>query len=174
MTPMTPPPAHSPDPPYLTAALLCDDILEEKNGRLSIIRVVTEVTVFAVQENAPEAMPVTKIPVVGLFSFNAGGKPGLYQLHLTVIEPGGTERQPSKPLPVELRHDYFTMNVVVRGDVEIKTPGVYWIRVVLDDREVTRLPLNIRYESQRKSRESASAQNQSRPIPADQQQESRS
>lgn len=130
--------------PYLNAALLCDSILEEKDNRLSLIRILTELTVNLVAPDAPADMPTVDLPLNGIFTFNAGGRPGDYAANVMLIDPRGNRR-----LGVEstltFKHDHHTLNLIVRGGFKATMPGLYWVQVTLAGRELTRLPLLVRY-----------------------------
>ena len=134
------------EPPYLLAALICDDTLEEKDGRLSVLRLTSEVKVEVEGLKPPAKMPPIPIRVTVLMSFNAGGKPGSYEVQLNVIDPGGTER-PGPIIPMDLPHDHFTMNLIARIQLQAKEVGLYWVAVLLNGREVTRTPLTVQYVS---------------------------
>jgi hypothetical protein len=130
--------------PYLNAALLCDEVLEEKSGRLSLIRLITEVTVNLAADDPPTEMPAIDIPLTGLLAFNAGEQPGTYAVALVMQDPDGGKRR-GPDLALELKHDHHTMNLIVKATLGANVPGVYWVLVLLNEREVTRLPLLVRY-----------------------------
>lgn len=143
-------------PPYLMAALICDDVLEEKDRRLTILRLVTDVTIQVESTTPLPKMPTLRIPLTVVTSFNAGGKPGAYEVRLKVINPAGEDRL-GPPSTMELAHDHFSMNLITKLQLDVKAVGVYWIGVLLDGREVTRIPLDVHYASKQTAQLKAAA-----------------
>jgi hypothetical protein len=46
--------------PFLAAAVLCDQAIEDKNGAISLIRVIDKVTASAAGPDAPQTMPTVQ------------------------------------------------------------------------------------------------------------------
>ena len=132
--------------PFVQAASFVDRVLHERDGVLTLVRMVDRVAVHA-PPDAPDEIPegaTTKMTlVVMLKSGEARGR------HRVVIRP----EQPSGLLGdahgVEV---YFEggdrgANLVIELDVAL-VEGQHWFHVELGDRELTRVPLRIDYQRQ--------------------------
>ena len=137
--------------PFVQAAVFCDDVMQEAGGRITALRLLTDVKISAVGPSMPDAMPALKIPLTLLIVLNAGGRAGNYELRVNVLAPDGNTREgPSGE--VELIHETFTMNVITKLEMQFHQPGQYWFEIVLEGRAVLRLPLNVTYEFQSDSK----------------------
>lgn len=80
---------RDPRGPYLQMALFCDRVLQEKDGVLSVIRVIDRINVNVSDPAAPEQMPPIPIStnlVVGMKSGGGQGKANVKSRR------GGSER----------------------------------------------------------------------------------
>ncbi len=138
--------------PFVQVAVFCDDVMQESNGRLTVLRLVTEVNVEAAGDDPPEVMPTVPVSLTMLLVVNGGGKPGVYEASVDVIAPNGRTRTAQGQSEIDLKHEYFTANVIIKTTIPIDLPGVYWFVVRLAGRETVRLPLNVTYTSTRNLR----------------------
>lgn len=131
--------------PYLKAALICQTVIEGKDGVLSIIRVVDRLTVMAAGHGAPQDMPANDQPLVIVLMFVSGRARGSLDLQLLVEPPDG------QPKPVWAGNQLFEgedrgANVVVQLNYKFEKEGLYWFNVQLDDELVTRIPYRVIYQ----------------------------
>jgi len=134
--------------PYLQAALICEKVLIEQDGVKSAIRMVDRVTRTVASPAPPEDMPPFNFEFVLLLKFKAGRARGVHAVKLQPVKPSGEFMPP-------LINNVFFEGEDDRG-VDIVTPtvfsldqsGTYWIRVYLDDDEVTRIPFKVIYMPQ--------------------------
>lgn len=75
------------DGPYLRVAALCERVLTESDGVLSLIRVVDRWTHQAVGPNAPAEMPPFTINPTLVLIFTAGQARGAYEVLLRLESP---------------------------------------------------------------------------------------
>lgn len=85
--------------PYLAIAVLCEKVLQDKDGVASLIRIVDRVTVTAAGTEAPEEMPVVGLSYVMALAFKAGIARGKYLVTLRGESPSG-EALPETTTPV--------------------------------------------------------------------------
>ena len=80
---------HMPETgPHLAAALLCERVITESDGVLSIIRVVDRVTQTASGTDPPETMPPLSIDNLSMvLSLKPDKARGRFQLRLVMNEP---------------------------------------------------------------------------------------
>ena len=131
--------------PYLSAALLCEKVLEEKDGVKSAIRIIDRVTRTAVGPNPPSEMEPFQYNVVLLLKFKSGWARGVH----------GIKIQPAKPSGELMRET--TNNVLFEGEedrgvditgnmvLELDQTGIYWIHIYLNDTKITQIPLRVIY-----------------------------
>lgn len=127
--------------PYVTAALLCEKVLQEKDGVNSIIRVITQLNISGPHEE----MPATPIQVMAYLGFVAGFARGKYRLRLVPVSPSGKEMG-GLDLTAYFEGDDRGVNIVVNLGMIVKEEGVFWIDVLLESQRVTRIPLRVLYQ----------------------------
>ena len=137
--------------PYVLAALLCERVLQEKDGVLSAIRIIDRVTRNYFSPKPPSKMEPFIQGVTILFVIKPGQFPGGHQLTVQPFKPT------NEPLPLIRRTlnleppEDRGANFVVNAQLEIDTPGIWRFEVRLDDRLVAKIPLNIVYLPQSSS-----------------------
>lgn len=135
---------HELEGPFLAAALLCESVLQEKDGRLSVIRIVNRITHQAVGSDTSEKMPAITIKLTALISFRAGFARGSYNVKLRPTTPSG-KRLPEVSLPILLEGEDRGHNLILPVQFQAAEDGVYWFDVLLAERLITRIPLRLIY-----------------------------
>ncbi len=133
--------------PFVTLAVFCDQAIEDKEGVLTLIRVVDQVTLRASGEGAPSDLPpgqaINATLVVGL---KAGKAKGRQTVQVTFEHPDGT-RDAGPELPVHFTGgDHQGANLIFKASIVLSDAGIYWADVSVNARLVTRTPLEVRYE----------------------------
>lgn len=130
--------------PYLKLGAICERVLQEKDGVLSIIRMVDQFTLTLAGKEPPDQLPEGEVLLTIVMSW-VGGL-GRHEAAFNIVSPGG-EAQPSP------RSWSFTLDAINRGHniivtlpVKIRREGIYWIEFVLNDHVKSRIPFQIRYE----------------------------
>lgn len=128
--------------PYLVAALFCEQVLTEKNGVNSLIRVVDRWNAAG-----PSAsMPLITIQTTLFLSFKSGFYRGATEIVIKPIGPNGEElRTISVPVNFEGDNDRG-VNVSANMAFPVKEPGLYWFEVSIEEQVFTRTPLRIVYQ----------------------------
>lgn len=134
-----------PEGPYLVTAVLCEKVLEEKDGVISAIRIVDRIVHSAVGPEAPEEMPPIPVNLIGLITFKSGAARGRHTVRLRPQAPAGLNL-PDIALPVHFEGEDRGANLVVQLGLQAAQEGLYWFDVLLDDELVTRMPLRIMYQ----------------------------
>ena len=131
--------------PYLAAAFLCETVLQEQDGRHSIIRISDRVNRQAIGSDPPETMEPFDYSLDLYLSFKAGAARGPMMLRVRLEKPDGASDQ------VFARELYFEgddergVNQVAHLRLGLGMTGLHWFDVILDDRRVTRIPLRVAY-----------------------------
>ena len=127
--------------PYITAALLCEKVLQEKDGSLSLVRIADNVQYHAVGL-AQGTKPVFTIQ--GLLAFKSGPVSGDHKVNLIIEAPNGGRRDAfPHPIKVALRGNDHGQNLILNVSIEIAQDGLYWFDVMFDEELLTRIPLTI-------------------------------
>ena len=132
--------------PYLLMAVLCERVLQEADGVLSVIRIIDRLTLTLKGPGAPEQMPPIPIAITAVLNFKSGFAKGKYKVKLTPNSPSGNKGQ-EVVLPIFLEGDERGANLIVNLQMEAQEEGLYWIDVQLEEQLLTRMPLRILYQS---------------------------
>ncbi len=138
------------DGPHLVTAVICEKVLEEKDGVKTAVRIVDRFT-RTVTSSGPDldAIPPLIRQLNLLVRFKKGESGSKHDLKLVMVNPdgkstgtlshtlvfeGGSDRGIDMVLPLEVRFD---------------RDGIYWIDVYLDEIRVTRIPMRVIFIFQR-------------------------
>lgn len=134
-----------PGGPHVNAALLCEKVLQEGDGVLSLIRVVDRLTHAVTGEDPPEAMPPLPIDLTAVVMLKSDQARGRFRLTLRPETPAGLQL-PAVEIPVHLDGEERGQNVIVRLAFVAEMEGLYWIDVLFEGELVTRVPLRVLYQ----------------------------
>lgn len=131
--------------PFLAAAFLCETVLQEQDGRNSVIRILDRVTRTVVGPEPPEAMEPFWYQLTLYLSFKSGSARGPMMLEVRLQKPSGGSPNPyAQELNFE-GDDERGINVNGNLNIQFETPGLYWFDVYLDAQRVTRIPPRVIY-----------------------------
>jgi len=131
--------------PFLSMAVFCEKVLQEKDGVLSAIRIVDRFIHTIVGVQAPDKMPSFKIEFSILVAFKSGDAKGKQELKVTPIAPSGKEL-PGISLPILFEGAERGTNVNIGYALETQEEGLYWFDVTLNGKSFTKMPLRIIYQ----------------------------
>jgi hypothetical protein len=133
--------------PYLNAALLCEKVLEERDGVLSIIRAIDRITITAVSTGAPipEGVPLGVVAFAFAVVIRSGVFKGTASIKLTIHAPSGNSVGESS-LDVFLEGDDRGVNLVSPMQFSVQEDGLYWIDVTCNNQLFTRVPLRVVFQ----------------------------
>ena len=124
--------------PYVSAALLCEKILQESNGSLSVIRIADRVEV---ETNIPfDQKPA--IQMNALISIKSGPLIGDFTLKIVALNPKG-ESKGIFSTPVKLLGNDQGNNLILNLALGVEHEGLHWFDVFLDDELLSRIPLMV-------------------------------
>ena len=128
--------------PYLTAALLCEKVLQENNGSVSLIRIADKLSYKSI--GMPQGMtPVARI--AGFIGLKSGPVIGEHVIKIIAENPLG-KRQEVATFPVKFEGKDHGQNLIVHLNLGIENDGLCWFDVVIDDEVLTRIPLIVARE----------------------------
>ncbi len=127
--------------PYVTAALLCERVLHEKDESLTLVRITDRLQYRIEGSGLPEGVkPI--VPVQGLISVKSGPVTGDHTIKIVVERPNG-ERKEVFVFPVKFLGKDQGQNLVLNIGLGIEQDGLYWFDVLFDDEVLTRIPLMV-------------------------------
>lgn len=131
--------------PYLKAALFCDQVIEGKDGVLSLIRVVDRLTRTIAGPEAPPEMPPVTHRMVAVLMLTSGHARGRHDIRLEVEPPDPTKRRDVWSGTIHFEGEDKGHNLVVSVDAQFEVEGLYWFNVYLEDQLFTRMPFRVLY-----------------------------
>ena len=131
--------------PFLSAALICEKVLDEKDGVKSAIRIIDRITRTAIGPSPPEEMEPFNWEGALLIRLKSGWARGSYRLTIRLVKPSGES-------PTPMHHTVFFegeedrgVDIVANLRIRFDQIGIYWFKVYLEDSLLTQIPLRIVY-----------------------------
>jgi hypothetical protein len=144
---------HSRKGPFVQAAVICERVIEEKDGTLSLVRLIDRFTTHAAGPGAPATMEPVTLQVFYVLSLRAGAARGRHTVTVELETPSGiTERISRADLNFSAAH--MVANLVLNANLKCEHEGIYWISSLLgspDDESpglLSRSSLEVRYQRQ--------------------------
>ena len=137
--------ASVPNGPFLVAALICERVLLERDGVLSVIRIIDQLTHTIVAAAMPDELPKVPYSFTFLISFKAGRARGRQNVAVTMEDPSGTRRQLFAQ-SMQMEGENRGANWVIQANVTFTKEGLYWFDVLLEDEVATRIPFKLIYQ----------------------------
>jgi uncharacterized protein DUF6941 len=133
--------------PLLSIAALAENVLEEKDGVLSMIRLVDRYEITVQDPEAPEKMPAIPLSLAGLIAFKGPAVKGTYKLKVHLYGSQGQRIEGVEPtFELSFGGERNITNAIMRFNIGFQNEGRYWFHVLLNDELVTRMPLDIIYK----------------------------
>jgi hypothetical protein len=130
--------------PYVQVAALCERVLTEADGVLSLIRIVDVITHTERGPDPPREMPEVRYPLTLVLTLKAGTARGRHDVTITPELPSGETRQPFTTT-VQMEGAGRGTNIVMQMNIPYTLEGLYWFNVRFGEHILTRLPLQVRY-----------------------------
>jgi hypothetical protein len=131
--------------PHVQLAAFCEKVLHERDGVVSLIRVIDRITVQAIGTGAPDEIPAGHIVnatlIVALRSDQAKGR---YAVRVSGEQPD-TTRLPDATVDVVFEGEDRGVNLIFPMALEAQE-GLYWFDILLGDGLLSRVPLRVMYQ----------------------------
>lgn len=134
--------------PYLSAAFLCEKVLEERDGVKSAIRIIDRVTRTAVGPSPPEEMEPFDYEATLLIKLKSGWARGSYPLEIRLVKPSGETPTPLRQTVYLEGEEDRGVDIMVNMRIKFDITGIYWFHVYLRDVCLTQIPLRVIYMPQ--------------------------
>jgi len=131
--------------PYVQMAAICERVLQEKDGVLSIIRVIDRFAISAAGPAPPEEMPPGTISPTIVVMLKPGFIRARHNLRIVPTTPSQTTL-PEFSAGVLLEGEDRGVNLIFSAQMIVREERLYWFDVLLDDQLLTRIPLRLVYQ----------------------------
>ena len=131
--------------PYVQMAAICERVLQEKDGVLSIVRVVDRFTITVSGPTPPEEMPPGTISLTMVIMLKSGFIRARHNLRIVPTTPSG-QNLPELSAGVLLEGEDRGVNVFFNIQMPVREEGLYWFDVLLENQLLTRIPLRLLYQ----------------------------
>jgi hypothetical protein len=133
--------------PFLAAGFLCNSISEDNNGLLSAGQIIDEIRI-AINPETPSDFPSKTNPVIFstwvLIIIRRGDAPsGKHKLRLVMESPMGKREEKFKQDFVMPQFPNGGISIKAKLMLQLYTPGVFWIDVLVGKKCLTRIALNV-------------------------------
>jgi len=115
--------------PYVQAAMLCERVVQESGGRVSIVRLLDRVVVRAGRAADPAQISPTLVSCHAVVILKTGSRPGNFRLRLRLTSPS---RKPLREFSVDINlpaEEDQGVNIVMPIEFLAAEEGVYWFEV---------------------------------------------
>ena len=130
--------------PYIQMAGLCEQVIEDKTGALSLIRIIDTITHTETRPDAPTEMPPVTYPMKMVIMLKSGRARGRHDLKIVPELPSG-ESKPPIVRGIHMEGEERGFNNIINMVFTFAMEGLYWFNVYFDDSLLTRIPLRIKY-----------------------------
>ena len=132
--------------PFLSAAFFCESVIESKDGALTPVRLIDQLTV-ALDPSTPQDVPseTNRLPIEiwSVIGFKSGDSPGEHVLRLVLESPSGKKQTVFQQMIPLSEPPHGGANIRLKQQIAVMNGGLFWTHVFLDDRPVTSIPLLI-------------------------------
>jgi hypothetical protein len=130
--------------PFIQAAALCEQVIEDKTGVLSLIRIVDTITHTEARPDAPIDMPPVTYPLKMVIMLKSGRSRGRHELKISPELPSGEIKQ-TFTRSIQLEGEERGANNIINMLFTFTMEGLYWFNIYLDDSLLARIPMRIKY-----------------------------
>jgi len=122
-------------------AVICERVLQERDGVLSLIRIITQINIAGPDEE----MRPTPLQLTAVVAFTAGFVRGKYRVRVRPVSPSGIEVGGAE-IPAFFEGEDRGVNLIFNVGLVMKEEGIFWFDVLFEDELVTRMPLRVLYQ----------------------------
>lgn len=147
--------------PFLAAAFFCESVLESKDGSLTPVRMLDQLTIVLDASAPPDVpsdekrLPINVWSVVGIKS---GDSPGDHALRIVAESPSGKKETVFEQTITLSEPAQGGINFKLHQTIAVKKGGLFWMHVFLDGSKLTSMPLLINVVRQEATSEEPAVQ----------------
>jgi hypothetical protein len=129
--------------PFLLACLLCERVIEEKDGSLTAVRLIDQI-ILEVPQLPPNAVEITPpLNMTLLVSIREGEPTHAYEVSIVVRDPSGASRRLDPPGQLLVAGVVAGGNFLAKFRFVPQQVGLYYFEVNLDGRFLSRVALDV-------------------------------
>ena len=130
--------------PYVQVAALCERVLREGDGVISLIRIVDRINHTERGPDPPREMPPVRYPLTIVLALKSGRARGRHEVTITPELPSGETLTPLTQT-IQFEGEERGSNMIGPLDITYNLEGLYWFNIELGGHILTRVPLQVRY-----------------------------
>lgn len=131
--------------PYLSAAFVCEKVLNESDGVKSAIRIIDRVFHRFITNSQEVVSEPFDYQMTLFLRFKAGSARGPIALMVRLVKPSG-ESPPTVVHTLNFEgEDDRGWDMIIPTRISFDQAGLYWFDVFLGDQRVTRIPFKVIY-----------------------------
>ena len=130
--------------PYIQVAAFCEQVIEDKTGVLSLIRVIDTITHTASGPQPPAEMPPVPWRMKLVLALKPGRARGRHEVRIVPEQPSSEPKEPIA-LSVHLDGEDRGANLIMDMVFTFTMEGLYWFNVYLNDELFTKMPFRVKY-----------------------------
>ncbi len=130
--------------PYVQVACFCEQVIEDKTGVLSLIRIIDTVIHTQAGVTPPSEMPTFPYKSKLVLMFKSGRAQGRHELKLVPELPSGETESPAT-FTIHFEGEEKGQNIVIDFVFAFRFEGLYWFKVLIDEEQITALPVRVKY-----------------------------
>ena len=130
--------------PHLAIAAFCEQVIEDKSGVLSLIRIVDRMQVTAQGADIPKEMPAANLNWNLVITLKSGEARGSHPVKIVPVLPSGETKAPFT-YSAYLEGANRGQHIITRVQMELPMPGIYWFKIYVDDELMTQIPVEVIY-----------------------------
>ena len=132
--------------PFLTVATFCEQVIEDKSGVLSLIRIVDRMNITTYQgPTAPDEMPPVNLNWFLVLNMKSGEAHGSLPVKIEPELPSGIRLEPIT-LSAHFEGGNRGTNIIYKlNNMRLEMPGIYWFRIYVDEQFLTQVPVEVIY-----------------------------
>lgn len=134
--------------PYVEA-LLCERVLEEKDGVKSIVRVIDRITRQSIGPTAPATLEPFEHPLTIFIKMAPGRARGTYGVQIHLVKPSEETVEVARSTVHFEGQEDRGADIVGTFGLKVDMAGLYWFEIYLEDQGkldlMTRLPFRVIY-----------------------------
>lgn len=130
--------------PFVAVAAICEKVLHEKDGVLSVIRIVDTFYVQPPSDVAPNVVPSVRLNA--LVSLKSGDVIGESDVSFKFRTPGGRTLNSPERFPVLFNGGEHGVNVITTFTLQLpagEAYGLYWFDVLWNSEVLTSVPFKL-------------------------------
>jgi hypothetical protein len=128
--------------PWVQAAVLCNQVVEDKTGSFSLIRIVDKYTLTRPPDW--DGKTHLEIRLTTFIAFKSGDVKGKRTVRLYHSTPRGKKKKLFES-EIEFLGGHYSTNIAIHITFGFKTEGTHWIDVYVQNWLATRMPVTVEF-----------------------------